>query len=158
MLNTVSLMGRMVAEPVLRTIHGEDKDVFIARYRLAVERDYKKGDSRVVDFIACKAFGAEARFAKEYYHQGDLIVVNGRIFSEPYEKPGEEKPSMFTGVQVRKSYLAKRKGTDSARTRVMDPVQDGKAVIDEEEFTDWPPLPEEEEFSEMFPDVEPAVK
>lgn len=43
MMNHVSLMGRLVADPVLQTFERDGKEGAVARYRLAVERDYKKG-------------------------------------------------------------------------------------------------------------------
>lgn len=168
MMNNVSLMGRLVADPILQTFERDGKENAMVRYRLAVERDYKKGDIRQADFIACKSFGAEARFAKEYFHQGDLIAVTGRIVTESYKKAGDEKSSFFTCIQVGRSYFARRKGDEQARNRAMSQEQDGKpsangeharlqAVqedfgdlppLPEEDFEDFPPLPEEEEYQQ----------
>lgn len=111
--------------------------------------------------------GRKLRFAKEYFHQGDLIAVTGRIVTESYKKAGDEKNSFFTCVQVGRSYFARRKGEEQARTRTMRREQDGKAPVAEdhapflpmeeedygefpplpqEEYADFPPLPQEEEF------------
>lgn len=153
MMNNVSLMGRLVAEPAFQTFERDGKETAAVRYRLAVERDYKKGDMRQADFIACKSFGAEAKFVKEYYHQGDLIAVTGRIVTECYKRAGDEKNSFFTCVQVGKSYFAKRRGGEQARSRAMSQTQDGKPHLDgghaeppqtpEEDYGELPPLPDE---------------
>lgn len=152
MLNDVSLMGRLVTDPVVQTVTKDGREIIIARYRLAVGRDYKEGDTRPVDFIPCKAFGADARFAQAYFHKGDTVIVNGRIVSEPYKKTGEEQSYFFTGIQVRKSYLGRRKSDDNSRIRAMTPVQDSGAYIDTDNaenidayYSDLPPLPEEDD-------------
>lgn len=157
MLNSVSLMGRMAAEPVVQTILKGEKEITIARYRLAVERDYKEGEHRPVDFIVCKAFGTNALYAGKYFHKGDTVIVSGRIFSEPYKKEGQEQGGFYTGVQVQKNYLAKKAG-ESDPNRIMAPQQDGirnqqeenssSQSLSEEEYPEFPPLPEEEYFQE----------
>lgn len=172
MMNNVSLMGRLVAEPVFQTFERDGEETAAVRYRLAVERDYKKDGIRQADFIACKSFGAEAKFVKAYYHQGDLIAVTGRIVTECYKKAGDEKSSFFTCVQVGKSYFAKRRGEGQARDRSMSQAQDGRPYSDgvrgeptrmpEEDYGELPPLPdgifedftqslEEEEYRQEMP-------
>lgn len=154
MLNDLSLMGRLVADPEYAAYdHGNgEKETSFARYRLAVERDYLSGETRPVDYITCKAFGSNARFVKNYFRKGDLVVVKGRIISEAYENTDGEK-RFFTGVQVEKSYFARRRGgEDTAHNRQMAPDQDNTAEyvpccapevpfdgMDEE----LPPLPED---------------
>lgn len=150
MLNEVSLMGRLAAEPTIQTIRKNEKEITIARYRLAVERDYKKEEVRPVDFIMCKAFGADALFAGKYFHKGDTVVVSGRMISEPYKKEGTGQAGFFTGVQVQKSYLARKKREDVPDIPAMKPIQNGGIFTDEQYISDLPPLPEED-----FPDLPP---
>lgn len=154
MLNSVSLMGRLVTDPVIQTVKKREKEITIARYRLAVERDYKEGEKRPVDFIQCKAFGMDALYAGKYFRKGDTVLVSGRIISESYQKEGTDQRVFFTGVQVHNSYLARRTG-DTSRTRAMTPVQDGEVLqeeypelpsLPEEEYPELPPLPEEDGF------------
>lgn len=149
-LNAVSLMGRVVADPNYRETPGQDeKEVSMALYRLAVERDYMEGNKRPVDFISCKAFGSNARYAESYFQKGDTVVVKGRIVAEEYIGENQER-RVFTGVLVEKSYLAK-KSAKSDYTRTMEPGQDVAGgflpVPDEEDFSfppveeDFPPIP-----------------
>lgn len=155
MLNSVSLMGRLAAPPIVKTIVKQERKITIAQYRLAVERDYKEGEHRPVDFIVCKAFGTDALYAQKYFEKGDTVIVNGRIFSEKYKREGSEKEEFFTGILVRKSYLARKTGDGWNRTRTMSPQQDGvKNQVEEElqlpplpeDCQELPPLPEEEEY------------
>lgn len=148
MLNVVTIMGRLVMAPNFRTSHGnEDREVSMAWYRLAVERDYQDSDKkRPVDFISCKAFGASARYA-QYFHKGDMVVVKGRIYSETYTEGDERK--IYTGVLVDKSYLARKAGTPEA-AREMAPGQDAAGgflpLPDDVDFPyagddEYPPIP-----------------
>lgn len=159
MLNQVSVMGRLVGEPEIKTFQKEDREELLAMYRLAVERDYKKGDIRPVDYICCKAFGNKAKFAQKYYHKGDLVVVTGRLTTEPYKQEGGEKTGIFTCIQVSESYFARPVGGEQTRTREMSQVQDGKQIQGEtstdekqdvrEEPENFPPLPEDD-----IPDID----
>ena len=142
MLNVVTIMGRMVTAPNFKTTKGkEEKEVSMAWYRLAVERDYLEGEKRPVDFINCKSFGSNARYAQNYFQKGDLVVVKGRIYSESYLE-GEER-KIFTGIMVEKSYLAKKAGKPEA-SREMAPGQDRAGG--------FMPLPDDADFP--FPEVE----
>lgn len=169
MLNSVSLEGRLVADPVAQTIQKQEKQITIARYRLAVERDYKEGEHRPVDYIFCKAFGTDALFVQKYFQKGDTVIVSGRIISEPYKKDGKESAGFFTGVLVRKNYLARKAGESAARTRAMTPQQDGEKNLQEhpansqeylqfptlqEEYSELPPLPEEDEYTQAYLDMD----
>lgn len=123
MLNTVTIMGRLVTDPNFKISEGEEeREVSMSWYRLAVERDYQEEGSnkRPVDYISCKAFGSNARYA-QYLHKGDLLIVKGRIYSKPYTE-GEER-KIFTGILVEKSYLA-RKVSKPEANREMAPGQD----------------------------------
>ncbi len=82
-MNKVILIGRLVADPDVRYSQGEQ--MAIARYRLAVNRKYKKdGEEQTADFINCIAFGKNGEFAEKYLHQGMKIAVSGRIQTGSY--------------------------------------------------------------------------
>lgn len=82
-MNKVMLIGRLVADPDVRYLQGEQ--MAIARYRLAVNRKYKKdGEEQNADFINCIAFGKNGEFAEKYLHQGMKIAVSGRIQTGSY--------------------------------------------------------------------------
>ena len=65
-LNHIDLMGRLVADPELRTI-GEDTHV--ASFRIAVERDRKNKETgeRDADFINVTAWRGAADFLCQYF-------------------------------------------------------------------------------------------
>lgn len=53
-MNKVILIGRLVKDPDIRT---GTNNITIARYALAVERQYRKDNERKADFINCVALG-----------------------------------------------------------------------------------------------------
>lgn len=53
-MNKVILISRLVKDPDIRT---GTNNITIARYTLAVERQYRKDNERKADFINCVALG-----------------------------------------------------------------------------------------------------
>lgn len=82
-MNKVILVGRLTAEPECRYSSGE-KPMAVARYRLAVERQFKRPGENSADFINVTAFGKSAEFVQKYLHQGTKIAISGRIQTGSY--------------------------------------------------------------------------
>lgn len=80
-------IGRLTADPDVRYSQGE-KSTCIARYRLAVDRRYKRDGEPEADFINCVAFGKNGEFVEKYLRKGMKIGVEGRIQTGSYEKDG----------------------------------------------------------------------
>lgn len=84
-MNHVALMGRLCGEPEIMTAQSGS---IIAKYRLAVNRRFKKDGQPDADFLSCAAFGKSGEFAQKYLHKGTKIAVEGRIQTSSYEKDG----------------------------------------------------------------------
>ena len=83
MLNTITIMGRMVRDPEIRkTGNGTS----VCNFTLAVERDYTddNGD-RETDFIDCVVWAHTADFVSKYFGKGDLMAVSGRLQLRDWE-------------------------------------------------------------------------
>ena len=80
-MNKVILMGRLTGEPEVRYTTGETQTC-VARYRLAVNRRFKKDEA---DFINCTAFSKQGEFAEKYLRKGTKILVSGRIQTGSYQ-------------------------------------------------------------------------
>ena len=78
MLNHITLMGRLVADPELRRT---GSGVAVASFRIAVDRDFapKDGGERKADFISCVAWRQTGEFISKYFTKGRMIVVDGRL-------------------------------------------------------------------------------
>ena len=104
-MNKVILMGRLVAD-----VEASKKgDVLYARYRLAVDRRFKKDGEQQADFIPCVAFGKNAEFAEKYLAKGQKIAVVGRIQTGSYTNKDGQKV-YTTDILVEEHYFAESKG------------------------------------------------
>ena len=73
----------MVRDPESRYSQG-DTQLAVAKYTLAVERNFKRGEEKTADFINCVCFGRSAEFAGKYLCKGMKIAVMGRIQTGSY--------------------------------------------------------------------------
>ena len=89
-MNKAIIIGRLVADPEIRYTQGNEP-IAIARYRLAVDRRFKKEGEQTADFIPCIAFSKLADFSKNYLKKGTKIAVVGRIQTSNYTNKEGQK-------------------------------------------------------------------
>lgn len=95
MLNVVAIMGRLVADPELRTTPA---GVNVCRFRIACDRNFAKpGEQRQADFVDIVAWRQQADFVCRYFQKGSLIAVQGRIQTSTYQ---DKNGSNRTAVAV----------------------------------------------------------
>ncbi|MCH5304688.1 MAG: single-stranded DNA-binding protein [Ruminococcus sp.] len=83
MLNRTILMGRLVADPELKTTAS---GVSVTSFRIAVDRNYvKSGEERKADFIDIVCWRQTAEFVCRYFGKGSLIAVEGQLQSRTYQ-------------------------------------------------------------------------
>lgn len=92
MLNTIAIMGRLTADPILRRTQN---GVAVASFTLACERDFApQGEARVTDFIDIVAWRYTAEFVEKYFSKGQMAVVSGRLQIRNWEdKEGNKRRS-----------------------------------------------------------------
>lgn len=95
MLNVVAIMGRLVADPELRTTTNGTN---VCTFRIACERSYTpKGQQRQADFVDIVAWGKTAEFICKFFQKGSMIAIDGRIQTRHYQgKDGSNR----TAVEV----------------------------------------------------------
>lgn len=106
-MNKVILMGRLCADPEVRYAQNQNQTA-IARYRLAVDRRFKREGDQTADFIPCIAFGKAAEFAEKYLRQGTKIAITGRIQTGSYTNREGQKV-YTTDVVVEEQEFAESK-------------------------------------------------
>ena len=83
MLNRVVLMGRLVADPELKTT---GTGISVTNFRIAVDRSYvKNNDERKADFFDIVCWRSTAEFVSRYFAKGSLIAVEGKLQSRTYQ-------------------------------------------------------------------------
>ncbi len=82
MMNIVTLMGRLTADPELKTTNS---GLSYCRFSIAVDRDFtKQGEEKQTDFINCVAWDKRAEFISRYFSKGSLIALKGSIRTGSY--------------------------------------------------------------------------
>ena len=82
MLNCAIIMGRLVADPELRTT---TSGISVTSFRVAVDRNFiRAGEERQADFIDVVAWRQTAEFVTKYFHKGSMIAVQGSIQTRNY--------------------------------------------------------------------------
>ena len=96
MLNSVCLMGRLTADPELKTTPSQ---VPVCSFRLAVDRTYQaKGQEKQTDFINIVSWRQTAEFVSRYFRKGQLIAVQGSIQTNSYTDRDGSKRTSFDVV------------------------------------------------------------
>ena len=107
MFNKISVMGRLVNDPELRTT---SNDVDVTSFRIAVVRDYKNGETDC-DFFDVVAWRGTARFVCNYFGKGQSILVTGRLQSRDWEDEDGNKRRNIE-IKADQVYFAGGKGPD----------------------------------------------
>lgn len=82
MLNNVSIMGRLTADPVRRVTQS---GIPVTSFSIACQRDFKDANGeRGVDFIDIVAWRSTADFVSKYFTKGQLAVISGRLQIRDY--------------------------------------------------------------------------
>lgn len=95
MLNVVAIMGRLVADPELRTTQS---GVNTCTFRIACDRNFaRQGEQRQADFITIVAWRQQAEFVCKYFQKGSMIAIEGSLQARQYQdKNGNNR----TAVEV----------------------------------------------------------
>ena len=96
MLNSVCLMGRLTADPELKSTQS---GVSVCNFRIAVDRTYTpKGQEKQTDFINIITWRSTAEFVSRYFRKGQLVAVQGSIQTSQYTDRDGNKRTAFDVV------------------------------------------------------------
>lgn len=108
-MNKVILCGRSTRDCEVR----QSGDTKVARYSLAVDRKYSKGEEKQTDFINIVCFGKSAEFAENYIKKGTKMIVTGRIQTGSYTNKDGQKVNTFDVVAEEQEF-AESKNTNTS--------------------------------------------
>lgn len=87
MYNKAILIGRMVADPELKTT---PNGVSVTSFRIAVDRAFAK--ERTADFFSITCWRQQAEFVCKYFAKGKPIGIDGAIQNREYtDKDGNKR-------------------------------------------------------------------
>lgn len=112
-MNKIILSGRLTADPDVKYTAG-DNPTAVARYQLAVKRNYAREGQTNADFIRCVAFGRSAEFTEKYLRKGMKMIITGRIQTGNYTND-EGKKVYTTDIIVEEQEFAESKAANEGR-------------------------------------------
>ncbi len=111
MLNRTILMGRLVADPELKTTAS---GISVTSFRIAVDRNYvKSGEERKADFIDIVCWRQTAEFVCRYFGKGSLIAVEGQLQSRTYQAKDGTNRYVVEVVADNVSFTGERRDANS---------------------------------------------
>lgn len=133
MINNVVLMGRLTADPELKTT---PNGTSVTSFSLAVERNYApKGQERETDFINVVAWRQTADFICRYFSKGSMIAIEGSIQTRKYQdKKGNNRVSVEVVANQVSFCGSKNEGTNTRQQEAANPLD----VDTDGDFEDLP--------------------
>ena len=142
MINSVVLMGRLTADPELRTTTTGKS---VCSFRVAVDRGYSKNaEERQADFINVVAWENTANFVCRYFSKGSMIALQGAIQTRQYEDKTGAKRTAFEVIAREVSFCGSKSETGTVSRPAapeQPPVYQNAVQSDFEEITDDEDLP-----------------
>lgn len=142
MLNCVTLMGRLVADPELRTTTTGKS---VCSFTIAVDRSFARaGEQRQTDFINIVTWEGTATFVSRYFTKGSMIAVQGSIQTRNYEDKNGNKRTAFEILAREVSFCGSKAETGtqaSVNPAAPAPAYQTAVPSDFEEITDDDDLP-----------------
>lgn len=115
MLNVVVIMGRLTADPELRTTNNGTS---VTSFSVAVNRSYSKDGNNPTDFINCVAWRNSAEFISRYFTKGQMIAIKGSLQQRSYtDKDGNKRTSYDVVVDTADFCGSKNESGSSAPAR-----------------------------------------
>lgn len=90
-MNINILRGNLARDPEVRVVNAGGKQTTVVNFTVAVSREYTKsnGDKdKVTTFVPCEAWDSGAEIIAESFKKGDLVLVEGSLRNDSWEKDG----------------------------------------------------------------------
>jgi single-strand DNA-binding protein len=134
-LNSVQLIGRLVADPELRYTQ---KGAPVCDFRIASSRRYKNRETGEQQeetlFINVVAWRRQAELANDFLKKGSAVLIEGRLRSRQWESAQGEKRSAIEVVARRIQFL----DLPPAGTTTTEPTSDSDEDSKDDGAVDTP--------------------
>ena len=135
-MNKFIAVGRATRDPEIRYTDGQNQTC-IARFSIAVDRRYKKGNDDSADFFDVVAFGKTGEFVEKYVTKGMKLICIGRMENNNYTNRDGQKVYGMRFV-VEEIEFAESKKSDPAKQE--GPKQPAPQETPKE--TEWMNIPD----------------
>ena len=129
MINNVTLMGRLTANPRMNTTNSGKS---VANFTIALDK-FRREDG--ADFIDCVAWEKTAEFINRYFGKGNMIAVTGSIQTRKYEDKDGNNRTAFEVVVRDASFCGEKKddAAPSANTGTKAESAETFDILDDDE-------------------------
>jgi single-strand DNA-binding protein len=100
-MNITILRGNLARDPELRTVNTGGKQTSVVNFTVAVSREYTKSSGekdKITSFINCEAWDSGADIIGSSFKKGDLVMVEGSLRNDTWEKDGVKHSSLKVRV------------------------------------------------------------
>jgi single-strand DNA-binding protein len=113
MLNVVTIIGRMVKDPELKTTKSGKS---VCSFRIANDSGYKdaSGQSQT-NWLDVTAWGKTAEFVCKYFPKGALIAFDGRLQTRQYQDKNGQNRTAVEIVAQNVSFCGSKESTSPAQ-------------------------------------------
>lgn len=118
-MNIVMLRGNLARDPELRVVTIGNKQTSVVNFTVATNREFTKADGsqdKVTSFIPCEAWDSGAEAIASSFKKGDLVMVEGSLRNDSWEKDGVKHSSLKLRVNNFGKIL-KTKKSDRSQTQ-----------------------------------------
>lgn len=121
MINCAVIMGRLTADPELRTT---SSGISVTTFCVAVDRSFvRPGEERQADFINVTAWRQTADFVTRYFRKGSMIAVQGSIQTRSYEDKNGNRRTAVEIVADNVSFCGSKNSDSANQNRFEAPAQ-----------------------------------
>ena len=100
-MNITLIRGNLARDPELRTITTGGKQTSVVNFTVATSREYTKASGekdKITSFINCEAWDTGAEIIGESFKKGDLVMIEGSLRNDTWEKVGVKHSSLKVRV------------------------------------------------------------
>lgn len=116
-MNMNIIRGNLTRDPEVRTVNIGSKQTSVVNFTVATSREYTKANGekdKVTTFVPCEAWDTGAEIIAESFKKGDLVLVEGSLRNDSWEKDGVKHSTLKLRVNnfSKITKLSKKKSSD----------------------------------------------
>lgn len=116
-MNLNIIRGNLTRDPEARNITTGNKQTTVVNFTVATSREYTKANGerdKVTTFVPCEAWDTGAEIISESFKKGDLVMVEGSLRNDSWEKDGVKHSTLKLRVNnfSKITKLSKKKSAD----------------------------------------------
>lgn len=96
-MNLVILRGNLARDPNLRYVSPNGKKTAVVNFTVAASREFTKANGqqdKITTFVNCEAWDSGAEAVASSFRKGDLVMVEGSLRNDSWEKDGVKHSTM----------------------------------------------------------------